>query len=486
MLGRTPVIYLEVIRMPALTPLEIEILKKIKPTEDEYKEINNAYSILKNLLDERLTAHRIEADVSIQGSIAHDTWLSGDRDIDVFILFPENWSREDLETRGLGIILEVARTVGKYELRYAEHPYVRIWIGDVAADVVPALKISDPSRIKSAVDRTPYHTRFVNSKLTDELRDHVRLLKRFMKTIGVYGAEVKTRGFSGYVAELLIIKYGGFREVLEEASKWTIPVFINTVESKPDREVFKLLQSRYPDSVIYMPDPVDPARNVTASVGRRSLLTFILASRCYLDNPSEVFFEEPLQLSIDDILAKSARRCIVFLEYNLRDQLPPDVIWGEAWRTASTIGRILRNFDITVMDYSAWTNEKDVVLIGLELAECTLSTYKLYPGPCLGDPYERIDSFIQRHRDSSICLWIDNDGCLKALEPRKVTNSLDIIEERWLEYSVSPHLRTVKPVVRTTRPEDIRYLVDLGAGKWLSRFLVKTPTWMEKCTSSRD
>jgi len=43
-------------------------------------------------------------------------------------------------------------------------------------------------------------------------------LKQFMKGIGVYGSELRRRGFSGYLTELLVINYGSFLGVLKEAS----------------------------------------------------------------------------------------------------------------------------------------------------------------------------------------------------------------------------------------------------------------------------
>jgi tRNA adenylyltransferase (EC 2.7.7.25) len=54
----------------------------------------------------------------------------------------------------------------------------------------------------------------VISNLHREQKDEVRLLKKFMKGIGVYGAEIKVKGFSGYVAELLVYFYDSFRNVL--------------------------------------------------------------------------------------------------------------------------------------------------------------------------------------------------------------------------------------------------------------------------------
>ena len=93
-------------------------------------------------------------------------------------------------------------------------------IGGFEVDLVPCYALPDASRIRSAVDRTPFHTRFVLSSLDDVKRGQVLLLKQFMKGIGVYGAEAKVQGFSGYLTELLIIKYGDLLNVLRAASGW--------------------------------------------------------------------------------------------------------------------------------------------------------------------------------------------------------------------------------------------------------------------------
>jgi tRNA nucleotidyltransferase (CCA-adding enzyme) len=61
----------------------------------------------------------------------------------------------------------------------------------------------------SATDRTPF-IHYVKKRLGKTLQDDVRLLKKFMQGIKVYGAEIKTGGFSGYLCELLILHYGSF------------------------------------------------------------------------------------------------------------------------------------------------------------------------------------------------------------------------------------------------------------------------------------
>jgi len=464
-----------------LCELERRILERIKPREEEYEVVRNAFHRIKEALEESLRRHGVKADITLQGSIAHDTWLSGDRDLDVFVLFPSDWSREDLEKKALPILIEAASGIGVYELRYAEHPYVRVRFNGVEADIVAGLKLDRPDLAKTAVDRTPFHTLFLEKALTPELRDHVRLLKKFMKSIGVYGAEVKVRGFSGYAVELLIVAYGGFREVLREASEWRPPVIVNTIGEKLTRDLIKELKAKYPDSIIYMPDPVDYKRNVTASVNAKSLFTFIIASRCYLRNPSTVFFEEPRELSLEELINAVRDRCMVFLIYELRESLPPDVIWGEAWRVASTAQRVLSTHDLRVIDYSAWSNDRDTVVIALELENCQLPRFKHYIGPCLPHEEDRVVSFLRKHLGRRVGPWINNEGCLESIDERRLIDAVEIISEKWSEFTVSPHLKTIKPLVTTPTLETLKYFVSIGAGLWVRDFILKTPIWMEKC-----
>lgn len=470
--------------MTRLTKIEEEVLERIKPKPHEYEIVFKAYEVTRNELGRTLMRYGVDGEVTLQGSVAHDTWLSGDRDIDIFVLYPETWSREELEDKGFKIVLEAAKNIGTYETRYAEHPYVRVKIGEVVADIVPALKIKDPRSIKTAVDRTPFHTMYVNSRLNSELRDHIRLLKKFMKAIGVYGAEIKTRGFSGYVAELLVVTYGGFREVLEAVSNWRPQVFINTIGQQLTDDIMDLLRSRYPDSCIYMPDPVDPLRNVTASVSLKSLFTFILASKCYLRSNSKVFFEEDFEVDKEKLIESLDNRCIVFVEYYLKEEQPPDVLWGEAWRTAHILSKLVKQLNVSIIDYSAWTNERDIVVIAMELDHCQLSRFKLYTGPCIGDSDERLYRFIMKHLGKGYGPWIDHKGCLDSLDPRAELSITNVLEDKWTDYTVSPHLRRVKPIIEYATAHTVNKLLEIGASKWLYGFIWKTPNWMEKCISS--
>ena len=89
---------------------------------------------------------------------------------------------------------------GESWVEYAEHPYVSGKIGKFSLDIVPCYGIENCEKIISAVDRTPLHNEFlVLSNSKKNLSNDVRLLKKFLKGISVYGSDLKTAGFSGYL-----------------------------------------------------------------------------------------------------------------------------------------------------------------------------------------------------------------------------------------------------------------------------------------------
>ncbi len=464
--------------------VEEEVLKTIKPSREEYVLIERVYSRIKNALERVLKENNVEAEVSLQGSIAKDTWLSGEYDLDIFVLFPEEWSREEIDNYGFKLLLQTAKEIGKYTIRYAEHPYVRVYIEGVEADLVPAIKVSDPRKAKTAVDRTPFHTRYVIEHLDQAGRDDVRLLKKFMKTVGVYGAEIRVKGFSGYMVELLVITYGSFHNVLRNAVKWKPPVYINTLNMpyREFREVIGFLRRKYPDSIVYAPDPVDPSRNAGAAVSSRSLALFSIASRCYLENPSKDFFYRTrLDYSFNELISQAIGRCIFFLILPLLTKLPPETLWGELDRIADRLWKLLKLFDFKPVYYSLWSNEDYLAIIGFELEECILPIYKCREGP----PhyvFDRVHSFIEKHYSSSISgPWVGRDGLLKVLTSRKYRFIQDILIDRFKEYLVPPHFRNIKPVIVSIEGLYRVYEQEEAFREWIADFVLRKPVWMKYC-----
>ena len=137
---------------------------------------------------------------------------------------------------GLALARNIAESAGgTYREKYAEHPYINAIIDGLDVDIVPCYAVPDPAAIRSAVDRTPFHTRYIKDRISS-LIDDVLLLKQFAKNGGIYGSDQMTEGFSGYLCELLVFHYGGFIPLLAAASDWWPGVLIDMFRP-PDKDI---------------------------------------------------------------------------------------------------------------------------------------------------------------------------------------------------------------------------------------------------------
>ncbi|MDD1676070.1 MAG: nucleotidyltransferase domain-containing protein, partial [Methanomicrobiales archaeon] len=143
------------------TPLEQEILTGLRPQKEDRNHIHAVARTLVAAVDASGIAEGM-----VVGSVARDTWLNGDRDLDVFMLFDPALTRDELEERGLGLARAIASTYGeRYREKYAEHPYTNALVEGLDVDLVPCYRVSSPHEIKSAVDRTPFHTRYISDRI---------------------------------------------------------------------------------------------------------------------------------------------------------------------------------------------------------------------------------------------------------------------------------------------------------------------------------
>jgi tRNA nucleotidyltransferase (CCA-adding enzyme) len=263
------------------------VRERVTPDSEERARLAAAVETLRERT-ERAVADLPVADASVVhvGSTARDTWLAGDRDIDLFVRFPPDMSREDLERYGL----EVGHAVlpeGRDE--YAEHPYVHGEYDGFDVDLVPCYDVADATAVQSAVDRTPFHTRYLADRIDDDLAGEVRATKAFLTGVGVYGSDLRTRGFSGYLTELLVVEYGGVRAFVEAAADWHPPVVLDPADHA----------ARSFEEPLVVVDPTDPERNVAAVCAPGSVARLQHYARDLLADPRESLFvpDEPDPLS---------------------------------------------------------------------------------------------------------------------------------------------------------------------------------------------
>src|SRR5437879_11040286 len=174
------------------------IAKRVVPREAERERMSRLAERLRGQVQDILDMAGFAGKVSIQGSYARDTWLSGEADLDIFASFPPTMDRREWTEKVLPAIRK--RIEAKTIDRYAEHPYLEFHIESIRINVVPFYAV-DKGQWKSATDRTPYHTEYMREHLTLEMRLEARHLKTFRKGIRSYDDEINIRRFSRRIVE---------------------------------------------------------------------------------------------------------------------------------------------------------------------------------------------------------------------------------------------------------------------------------------------
>ncbi|WP_069592057.1 CCA tRNA nucleotidyltransferase [Methanosphaera sp. WGK6] len=363
-----------------------QILNSIKPSEEERKVLLSFSDKLRNIILDYAKEKNVTIDCRLVGSMAKKTSLIDKADFDIFMTFPLDYSEEELKEYGLEFGQYCINVVGgESEKRYASHPYITGLIDGFEVDFVPCYNIKDANELKSAVDRTILHTDYVQSHLTDEEADQVLLLKKFMSSINTYGANYKVSGFSGYLCELLILEYHTFENVITNAANnWH-----NKFEI--DLEEYGTC-SNYKDPLIVI-DPVDKNRNVAAALSMQKFSEFIVASRNYLKNPSEDYFEDKhVKTSVDEIIHEFNKRqtkCYV-LSFNV-PKLPTDVIYPQVNKTMKSLEKVSKMYDFRLLEKGYYISSDNVAHILLEYEVDKLSNVKIHHGPLVQDANNSIN-----------------------------------------------------------------------------------------------
>jgi tRNA nucleotidyltransferase (CCA-adding enzyme) len=401
----------------------------------------------------------LNAEVVPVGSVARDTWLPDDIDIDIFILLPRDLPEEKLGS----IAVEAARRAfGFYTLRYSEHPYASCRIEDIDVEIVPAYKIKRGEKIVSSADRTPLHNSYLMEKLNDNLRREIRILKAFARAVGVYGAEIKVEGFSGYLLELLILFYGDFISLVRNAAEWRPPVFIDIERITSKGEALKKF-----DNPLIVIDPVDPNRNVASPLSKTQFFRFIASCRALLNKPTEDLFKPRKETffspsRIKRELSERGTDIIVLLIEDL--DLPPDTLWTQAKHISRRIKYVLEENDFRVLWCAGYTDEKSTIAVAAELESIEIPRALIREGPFVGSQGER--DFLTKHISDKGTLsgpYIEGDRWY-VVKRRRFCNAAELISD-YLSGRNAPKLargRRIKVItgneIRKV-PEDVRNFI---------------------------
>ncbi|MEM2102570.1 MAG: CCA tRNA nucleotidyltransferase [Candidatus Bathyarchaeia archaeon] len=469
-----------------------KILKQISPDAERKRQIRSLAEKLRKKVEASAEKARIKAVVRVEGSVAKDTWLSREPDIDIFMQLPSNMPREEFEKTALKIAKEA--TAGHKQVeRFAEHPYLEAFVDGVRVNIVPCYKVKK-GQWRSATDRTPFHTDYMKTLLTPRLRDEVRLLKQFMKGVGVYGAEIKVGGFSGYLCELLVLNYQTFTDVLNAATNWKDGQVVDYggFYKKKERE----LELLFKDPLIII-DPVDKGRNAASAVRKERLDEFVAASRAFLKSPTTRFFNPPKTKPYPprEVAEQMMNRdsSIVFVKFG-RVNAVPDVLWGQLYRSQRALRNLLWQNDFRIIRDAVWSNESDVNMFIFELEQLQLPAVKKHLGPPL-DKQRECENFLQKHLNSAETFSgpMLEDGRWVVETRRKVLEADELLEQK-LKTDGGRQVGVAEEIAKAIKEnfeiltDDVilsLYRVNKAFAEFLTRYYEGRPGWLAKPSSRK-
>jgi len=293
-----------------------EVLEDVTPTQQELTLINDIILQLKTLLDEKAQQLGIKfTRIEPQGSTGiKQTQLKNDFDIDLFVglnyeLYKPNYdglsknklkkeSKKDFRSLCNNWIIK-SLTLKEFhhpQLLYAEHPYVTVEYliknYTIKIDIVLFFDLELDYIMNygpiTAVDRSPWHGRFVKDNLSQKQKNDVRVLKQFFKANHCYGdkSAVGKVGFIGYSAELLIHHFGNLQNLFSNfAELKDNPI---DFDKRPISELKKI--QHFQNDYLIITDPVDKNRNVASAISEKAYKYCEQRIKEFLSNPDKEYF----------------------------------------------------------------------------------------------------------------------------------------------------------------------------------------------------
>jgi len=303
-------------------------------------------------------------------------------------------------------------------VEYAEHPYTKGTINGLDVEIVPCIDTS-PGEIRTAVDRSPHHARWVEKNLGQKQKEDVVLLKAFLMAADVYGSSLKTRGFSGYLCELLIQEYGSLKGLVENAGKWREKQCLdpgNRHEFLPER-----LEDKFSEDSLIVIDPVDPQRNVASVLTCENYSEFVHRCWKFSQNPCLSFFmQEGLSFDKFELEREIEKRGdFIVLEFKSIDA-PDDIVYPQMRKTLRRFTDRLEENDFRIYEKGFHTGDKIRIFFELD-SKLPEITYKQGPKVYFDKKY--VQEFEDKYDDTFIA-----DERIQAKVNREFSDARELIK----------------------------------------------------------
>jgi len=400
-----------------------EVIKEIKPEKQEFKQVDETIRKINVLLKK----NNIKAECIAGGSYAKGTILKNDFDIDLFVRFDYAYKDKDIS----GLLGKAIKPLGP-ELVHGSRDYYQLRVDGLLFEIVPVLRISDYKKAVNVTDMSPLHVDYVKKHMIKKpwLGDEIRLAKQFCKAARVYGAESYIRGFSGHVLDLLIIYYGGFKNLLMQASVWGSRVIIDP-EAHLSNPLEQLNKSKVLSPIIIV-DPIQPDRNAAAAVSREKFELFKQKAKEFLEEPSKEFFEVK-RISVKGLKNKAKNDWLIILRAKpLRGK--EDVIGAKVMKCFEHIERHLRRNEFCILE-CGWEFDPEESLLYYIIRKEKLSDKIIIKGPPIR-VRKNARMFRSKHKEV-----FEKKGRLYAKEKRKYNTPKELLKDLIKEEYIKQRVR---------------------------------------------
>lgn len=388
----------------------------VKPSKKEVQELSSLAKEITSKIKLK------DAKAVLGGSGAKNTWLKGKKEIDVYIKF--NYKKfKDKSDKISEILYPYLKKYFRLVKRlHGSRDYFQIFKNGFTIEIIPILDIRKADEAKNITDISKLHVDYV--KKYSKLANEIRLAKTLAVAQEVYGAESYIRGFSGYVIELLVIYYGGFKKAANAVSKWKGKVIIG---NKKDAENLNFSKKQSPLILI---DPVQNTRNAAAALSEEMYKKFIEACKKYVKEPSDDFFI-PKQHSF-----KSDKNSILLEIKPLAGK--KDVIGAKLLKAFEHIKKKLQEEGFKLKD-TKWHWNK-VALFAYELESSILSDYKEIRGPPV-KLKDHLKEFEKKHGKITI-----KNNIAYARTRREFRHARDLIRNSFKDREIISRINKIKLV----------------------------------------
>jgi tRNA nucleotidyltransferase (CCA-adding enzyme) len=273
---------------------------------------------------------------------------------------------------------------------------------------------------KSSADRSPFHTRFMEKSLTPKMRNEIRILKTFLKSNGIYGAEIAKQGFSGYVSEVLILNFKSFENL------------IKSISEIKENQIIGKTSKKFETSIVII-DPIDSNRNLAAAISNENIGKFILTSRAFKEKPRLILFKNKKSK-----ISKKYWENLLVVKFDFK-QRSPDIIWGQIKRATSSLVTQLELSGFTVLRSKSHTDQVKEAYLLFFLESTKINRTYSKKGPEFFRENSS-KSFISKNLKNTELMWIESSGKVISLEKRKHTEA-----EKFMAYFLKKNLLTGIP-----------------------------------------